>query len=122
MSDADCTLDYLMREQIIAGDVDEVLRRLLGMLEEIGPVGTLVLMGYDLDDKESWFHSMELFSNAVMPAPNRALWNGHRGRLSPLREVPGRDPRSGRIQQHEHRDARSIQRRSRRGAPRHAVA
>ena len=73
MSDADCTLDYRMRQQIIAGDVDEVLRRLLGMLEEIGPVGTLVLMGYDRDDKESWFHSMELFSNAVMPALNRAL-------------------------------------------------
>ncbi len=28
MSDADCNLDYLMTEQIIAGDVDEVLRRL----------------------------------------------------------------------------------------------
>ena len=25
MSDADCNLDYLMNEQIIAGDVDEVL-------------------------------------------------------------------------------------------------
>ena len=29
MPDAECNLDYLMTEQIIAGDVDEVLRRLL---------------------------------------------------------------------------------------------
>ena len=53
MSDADCNLDYLMNEQIIAGDVDEVLRRLLQMVEETGPFGTLVMMSYDWDDKEA---------------------------------------------------------------------
>ena len=26
-----------------------------------------------MDDKESWFHSMELFSNELMPALNRAV-------------------------------------------------
>ena len=61
MSDADCNLDYLMTEQIIAGDVDHVLDRLLAMVEETGPFGTLVLMSYDWDDKPSWLHSMELF-------------------------------------------------------------
>ena len=64
MSDADCNLDYLMGEQIIAGDVDEVLRRLLLLIEETGPFGTLVLMSYDWDDKESWLHSMELFARS----------------------------------------------------------
>ena len=73
MSDADCDLDYLMSEQIIAGDVDEVLRRLMLMIEEAGQFGTLVLMGYDLDDREGWFHSMELFSTELMPALNKAL-------------------------------------------------
>ena len=68
MSDADCNLDYLMTEQIIAGDVDEVLRRLLELIEETGPFGTLVLMSYDWDDKASWLHSMELFSKELMPA------------------------------------------------------
>src|SRR5205807_737493 len=34
MSDADCNLDFLMGEQIIAGSVEEVLRRLLLMVEE----------------------------------------------------------------------------------------
>lgn len=73
MSDAHCNLDYLMGEQIIAGDVDEVLRRLLMMVEETGPFGTLVLMSYDWDDKKSWLHSMELFARELMPALNKAV-------------------------------------------------
>ena len=73
MSDADCNLDYLMEEQIIAGDVDEVLRRLLLMMEETGPFGTLILMSYDWDDKQSWLYSMELFANELMPALNKAV-------------------------------------------------
>jgi len=73
MSDKDCNLDYLMTEQIIAGDVDEVVRRLLRMTEETGPFGTLVLMGYDWDDKKSWVHSLELFAREVMPRLNKAV-------------------------------------------------
>src|SRR6185369_7404763 len=73
MSEADCNFDYLMTEQIIAGDPDEVLRRLLAMAEETGPFGTLVLMSYDWDDKASWLHSMELFARELMPKLNQAL-------------------------------------------------
>lgn len=73
MSDADCNLDFLMEEQIVAGDVDEALRRLLQMIEETGPFGTLVLMSYDWDDKESWLHSMDLFARELMPALNKAV-------------------------------------------------
>ena len=73
MSDADCNLDFLMTEQIIAGDVDEVLGRLLAMIEETGTFGTLVLMSYDWDDRESWLHSMELFARELMPALNKAV-------------------------------------------------
>ncbi len=73
MSDADCGLDYLMGEQIIAGSPDEALRRLLGLIEETGPFGTLVLMSYDWDDTQSWLHSMELFARELMPALNRAV-------------------------------------------------
>jgi len=73
MNDADCNMDFLMDEQIIAGDVDEVLRRLLLMVEETGAFGTLVLMSYDWDDKDSWIHSMELFANELMPALNKAM-------------------------------------------------
>ena len=73
MSDADCNLDYLMSEQIIAGSPDEVLRRLLLLMEEIGPFGTLVLMSYDWDDKQRWLHSMELFVRELMPALNKTV-------------------------------------------------
>jgi alkanesulfonate monooxygenase SsuD/methylene tetrahydromethanopterin reductase-like flavin-dependent oxidoreductase (luciferase family) len=73
MSDVDCNLDYLMQEQIIAGDVDHVLKRLLALVEESGTFGTLVLMGYDWDDKSSWVKSMELFARELMPALNKAV-------------------------------------------------
>jgi hypothetical protein len=73
MSDAACNLDYLMEEQIIAGDVDEVLRRLLRLIEEAGRFGTLVLMSYDWDDKKSWKYSTELFARVLVPALNKAL-------------------------------------------------
>jgi hypothetical protein len=73
MSDADCNMDFLMGEQIIAGSVDEVLRRLLMLIEETGTFGTLVLMSYDWDDKASWVHSMELFARELMPALNKAV-------------------------------------------------
>jgi alkanesulfonate monooxygenase SsuD/methylene tetrahydromethanopterin reductase-like flavin-dependent oxidoreductase (luciferase family) len=73
MPDSECNMDYLMEEQIIAGDVDEVLRRLLRMIEETGMFGTLVLMSYDWDDKRSWLYSMELFARELMPALNKAV-------------------------------------------------
>jgi len=73
MSDRDCNLDFLMSEQIIAGDVDEVLRRLLKLIEETGTFGTLALMSYDWDDKASWLKSMELFARELMPALNKEL-------------------------------------------------
>jgi len=73
MSDADCNLDYLMGEQIIAGDVDYVLQRLLGLMEETGRFGTLVQMSYDWDDKPSWRRNMELFARELMPRLNQAV-------------------------------------------------
>ena len=73
MPDSECNLDYLMQEQIIAGDVDEVLRRLLQLIDETGHFGTLVLMSYDWDDKESWLHCMRLFAYELMPALNKAI-------------------------------------------------
>lgn len=73
MPDSQCGLDYLMGEQIIAGDVDECLRRLLRLIEETGEFGTLVLMSYDWDDKAAWLHSMDLFVNELMPALNKAV-------------------------------------------------
>ena len=73
MPNADCNMDYWMSEQILAGDVDHVLERLLALIEESGPFGTLVLMGFDWDDKASWVRNIELFATELMPALNKAL-------------------------------------------------
>ena len=73
MSDAEIDMDYFMKELIIAGDVDEVLRRLLEVMEETGPFGTLISMGYDWDDREAWIRSNELFARELMPALNKAV-------------------------------------------------
>jgi alkanesulfonate monooxygenase SsuD/methylene tetrahydromethanopterin reductase-like flavin-dependent oxidoreductase (luciferase family) len=73
MSNADCNLDFWLSEQIIAGDVDHALERLLALMEECGPFGTLVLMGFDWDDKASWLRNLELFATELMPALNKAV-------------------------------------------------
>ena len=49
------------------------MRRLLLLVEETGQFGTLVMMGYDWDDKQSWLHSTELFAKELIPALNKAL-------------------------------------------------
>jgi alkanesulfonate monooxygenase SsuD/methylene tetrahydromethanopterin reductase-like flavin-dependent oxidoreductase (luciferase family) len=73
MPDSECGLEYLMTEQIIAGDVDQVVKRLLAVYEECGGFGILNMMSYDWDDKQRWVRSMELFSREVMPALNKAV-------------------------------------------------
>ena len=54
-------------EQILAGDVDEVLRRLMMLIEETGGFGTLLAMGHEWEPRQDWQHSMELLANEVMP-------------------------------------------------------
>jgi alkanesulfonate monooxygenase SsuD/methylene tetrahydromethanopterin reductase-like flavin-dependent oxidoreductase (luciferase family) len=76
MPDSECNMEFLMNEQIIAGDVNEVLRRLLAMMEETGSFGQLILMSYDWDDKPSWLRNMELFARELMPALNKAVGAG----------------------------------------------
>ncbi len=73
--DSDVDVDYWMREQIIAGDPDYALERVLEMAEETGEFGTLVTMGYDWDDKDAWVNSIELFAKELMPRVNAALGN-----------------------------------------------
>jgi hypothetical protein len=64
-----------------------VLRRLLLLIEETGMFGTLVLMGYDWDDKRSWLHSMELFAHHLMPALNQAVASQARPEAAPDRRA-----------------------------------
>ena len=63
--------------------MEEALRRLLKLMDETGPFGTLVMMGYDWDDKASWVNSLELFARELMPALNKAVG----GKVKPARPV-----------------------------------
>ena len=72
-SDADCALDYFMNDVVIAGDPEEVTRELLRLRETIGPFESLVLTAHDWDDRQRWIRSLELFSQEVVPAFNRAI-------------------------------------------------
>ena len=73
MPDAACDLDYLMQDQVIAGDPDEVVRQLMRMMEETGEFGTLVFVAHDWDDKPACIRSLELFAKEVMPQLNKQL-------------------------------------------------
>ncbi len=76
MPNVDCNMDFWLSEQIIAGDVDYALTRLLTLMEECGPFGTLILMGFDWDDKVSWLRNLKLFATELMPALNKAVAGG----------------------------------------------
>tara|TARA_B100000029_G_scaffold188640_1_gene186224 strand:- start:25661 stop:26725 length:1065 start_codon:yes stop_codon:yes gene_type:complete len=73
MPESECTLDYMMKEQVIAGDPDECVRQLLRMIEETGEFGTLIMTAHDWDDREAWITSLELFAQEVMPKLNSSL-------------------------------------------------
>jgi len=73
MTDAQCNLDYFMKEVVIAGDPASVTAQLLALRERIGPFGTLVLVAHDWDDRSRWLRSLELFAGEVVPAFNRAV-------------------------------------------------
>lgn len=68
MTDAECNLDYFLDEIIIAGDPEEVVRRLRQLREHIGQFGTLVLVAHDWDDRARHLQSLQLFAEQVLPA------------------------------------------------------
>ncbi len=65
--DADCNLDYFMKEVLIVGDPPEVARQLRELRSRVGDFGTLVLVAHDWDDRERWLRSLELFTREVVP-------------------------------------------------------
>lgn len=71
MPDSDLTLDYLLEDQVVAGDPDEVVKQLQQMMEETGTFGTLIMVAHDWDDKDAWVRSLELFAHEVMPRLNK---------------------------------------------------
>jgi alkanesulfonate monooxygenase SsuD/methylene tetrahydromethanopterin reductase-like flavin-dependent oxidoreductase (luciferase family) len=74
VSDSEMDLEYLLKHQFLVGSVETVTRNLIKMQEEVGGFGTLLMLGVDYaDQRERWFHSMQLMAEEVIPKVNAAL-------------------------------------------------
>jgi alkanesulfonate monooxygenase SsuD/methylene tetrahydromethanopterin reductase-like flavin-dependent oxidoreductase (luciferase family) len=71
--DEQLTLDYILDELVICGDVNSVVDQILAFRETTGDFGTLLYAGKDWEDKELGKRSMELMAEKVMPAVNAAI-------------------------------------------------
>ncbi|MBE10152.1 MAG: LLM class flavin-dependent oxidoreductase [Rhodospirillaceae bacterium] len=60
-----------LEDQVLAGDADTVLDRLIAFRDEVGPFGTLLMTGHDWDDKALWQGSMRRLAEDVMPRFNQ---------------------------------------------------
>jgi alkanesulfonate monooxygenase SsuD/methylene tetrahydromethanopterin reductase-like flavin-dependent oxidoreductase (luciferase family) len=70
MSDEDVVLDQVLDRLVIHGTPDQVVERLLGFREEVGPFGTLLYAGHDWVDPALARDSMRLMAEEVMPRIN----------------------------------------------------
>lgn len=65
--DHEVTPEYMMKNNLIVGDVDECTRQLQDIWEVTGGFGTLLMISHDWDDKTKWIRSMELLANEIVP-------------------------------------------------------
>ncbi|HXQ51018.1 MAG TPA: LLM class flavin-dependent oxidoreductase [Stellaceae bacterium] len=73
MADADVTVDYIMRDIVIAGSPNKVADAILALHEATGGFGTLLYCGKNWTDPALGRKSMALMAEKVMPAVNDAL-------------------------------------------------
>ena len=71
--DDQLSVDYILGELVICGDVNSVVDQILEFREVTGDFGTLLYAGKDWEDKELGKRSMELMAEKVMPAVNAAI-------------------------------------------------
>ena len=74
MPDEAVTHEFVMDSLLIAGTVNNVVDKILGLRETVGEFGTLVYAGQDWADPALARRSMEPMATKVMPAVNTALW------------------------------------------------
>ena len=67
------SLEFILDELVICGDVSSVIDQILALEEVTGRFGTLLYAGKDWTDKKLGRRSMELMAEKVMPAVNAAL-------------------------------------------------
>ena len=71
--DSSVTTEGIMRDVVIWGTPEKVADELLAFRDEIGDFGTLLYAGHDWKDKTLAIRSMELMTEKVMPAVNKAI-------------------------------------------------
>jgi alkanesulfonate monooxygenase SsuD/methylene tetrahydromethanopterin reductase-like flavin-dependent oxidoreductase (luciferase family) len=67
MPDADVTVEYLLDNIWIVGDVDTVTGKLAKLRDEAGGFGSLLVIGHEWEPRESWVRSMTLLREQVLP-------------------------------------------------------
>ena len=60
-------VDVALEESVIAGSLASVQERLVDLVDQLGPFGTLVMVGQDWDDPVMWPTSMRRMAEEVMP-------------------------------------------------------
>ena len=73
MSDAECTLDYVLKHLPIFGTPTSVAEQIVELRRAVGPFGKLLYVGHDWHDGALARRSMELMATEVMPLVNKAL-------------------------------------------------
>ncbi len=68
LPDSEVTLEYILKNLCIVGDVDSCIHQLQQLWEISGGFDTLLMMAHDWDNKEKWVRSMELLAKEVVPA------------------------------------------------------
>jgi alkanesulfonate monooxygenase SsuD/methylene tetrahydromethanopterin reductase-like flavin-dependent oxidoreductase (luciferase family) len=73
MSDAECTLDYVLKHLVIYGTPERVAEEIVDLRRTVGPFGTLLYCGHDWADATLAQRSLELMATEVMPRVNRVV-------------------------------------------------
>jgi alkanesulfonate monooxygenase SsuD/methylene tetrahydromethanopterin reductase-like flavin-dependent oxidoreductase (luciferase family) len=73
MPDEAVTLDYLLDNIWVVGDVEEVVRQLKQTYDAVGGFGTLLVMGHEWTPREKWLRSMTLLATEVIPRLNALI-------------------------------------------------
>ena len=71
--DEEITLDFVMKNCVFAGTVNQIVDQILAMREETGDFGELVYAGMDWVDPTLAKRSMQLMAEEVMPRVNAAI-------------------------------------------------
>ena len=67
------TIDRIVDDLVICGDVESVVEQLLAFRETIGPFGELIIAGMDWVDESLTKRSLQLMAEEVMPRVNATI-------------------------------------------------